>query len=206
MPAQEYSPRRSRTSRKPWPECPDIAIYRCPKCGRIFQGLEFEVPKGSTAGPTSGAFTGAGPEAPLGMPPAMPSTVPSCCGSPMKRLEPFKLGDVPGLEARYRIVGGLNNSAVEVFWEGAGPERRPEWIMLKTFTGSYIRYLTGKKRPPMVFPLADEDAYVYCDRPVCDQCVFRCKRGFIIYVYFKVHGLLEMPMDEMSDYFATRAF
>lgn len=174
MPAQEYSPRRSRTSRKPWPECPDIVIYRCAKCGMLLQNLGYGEP----------------PEPPV------------CCGEAAERLKPFQPGANPELEARYRIVGGLNNSAVEVFWSG---EARPEWIMLKTFTGSYIRYLTEKKRPPMVFPLADEDAYVYCDRPVCEQCVFRCKRGFVIYIYYKEYGLLEMPMDEMSGYFTTRS-
>jgi len=98
----------------------------------------------------------------------------------------------------YQIVGGHNQNAVQVFWETNQPLDKPEWILLKTFSGGYIKYVTSKKQPPMVFPLADEDAYVYCDESPCLQCVFRCKRGFIIYVYIKSRGLLEVPLDKMS--------
>ena len=171
MIVQEFSPLRSKAPRKPWPECPDIVIYRCTECERVYQGLNYDVPKQN----------------------------PLCCNVPMERLEPLSLENVlPEIEVDYQIVGGHNKNAVQVFWKSNDHEDNPEWIILKTFTGSYIKYVTSKKRPPVVFPLADEDAYVYCDEETCLQCVFRCKRGFIIYVYYKSRGVLEVPLDKMS--------
>lgn len=122
----------------------------------------------------------------------------------MEQLKPLQLVDVsPEIHVDYKIVGGFNHSAVQVFWETSQPENNPEWILLKTFTGGYMKYLTPKKRPPMVFPLSDEDAYVYCDTSICKECLFRCKRGFILYVYIKTRGLLEVPLEKMSDYFIS---
>ena len=176
MAENEFGPLRSKSGRKPWPECPDIVIYRCPSCGALLQNLGY----------------------------ALPPEEPFCCGARMERLPELEADDLPpGLSVDYKIVGGFNNSAVQVFWTGESPEDRPAWIMLRTFTGSYIKYLTGKKRPPLVFPLSDEDAYVYCDREECERCVFRCKKGFIIHVYFARHGLVALPMDKISEYFKT---
>ncbi|AGK53274.1 hypothetical protein [Bacillus sp. 1NLA3E] len=171
MVEKEFGPLRSRAARKPWPECPDIVIYRCSHCDRLYQALSYDVPTQN----------------------------PACCDAAMEELKPLQLGDVsPEINVDYQIVGGHNQNAVQVFWETKQPEDNPEWVLLKTFTGSYIKYVSSKKRPPMVFPLSDEDAYVYCDEDPCLQCVFRCKRGFIIYVYFKTMGLLEVPLEKMS--------
>lgn len=171
MVEREFGPLRSKASRKPWPECPDIVIYRCSHCGGLYQGLGYKVP----------------PQEPV------------CCNASMERLKPLKLEDVLSeLNVDYQIVGGHNQNAVQVFWETKQLLDKPEWILLKTFSGGYIKYVTLKKQPPMVFPLADEDAYVYCDESPCLQCVFRCKRGFIIYVYIKSRGLLEVPLEKMS--------
>ncbi|NLI13470.1 hypothetical protein [Pelotomaculum propionicicum] len=176
MAEQEFGPLRSREARKPWPECPDIVIYRCGHCGRLYQGLGY----------------------------SMPAQAPACCGSPMEQLKPLRLEDVsPEITVDYQIVGGYNQNAVQVFWEAKQPEDSPEWILLKTFTGSYIKYVTAKKRPPVVFALADEDAYVYCDNSPCLQCIFRCKRGFMIYLYIKTKGLLEIPLEKMSSYWQS---
>lgn len=171
MMEQEFSPLRSRASRKPWPQCPDIVIYRCNHCGKLYQVLDYD----------------------------LPAHEPVCCNVGMKQLKPLQLKDVtPDIKVDYQIVGGHNQNAVQVFWETKRPEDKPEWILLKTFTGGYMKYLTPKKISPMVFPLTDEDAYVYCDEPICLQCVFRCKRGFIIYAYFKTIGLLMVPLDKMK--------
>ena len=78
------------------------------------------------------------------------------------------------------------------------PKDHPEWIYLKTFTGGYLKYVSSEKRPPMVFALADTDAFAYCDEDPCLECVFRCKRGFIIYVYDSRAGLIEVPLDKMN--------
>ena len=46
--------------------------------------------------------------------------------------------------------------------------------------------------------LADEDAYVYCDREVCrmghEYCQFECKRGMVLYAHCTVHGLFRLPL------------
>lgn len=170
MGEQEFSPLRSKASRKPWPHCPDIIIYQCNRCATTYQNVGY----------------------------LLPTMSPVCCHTTMEQLKPLQAEDVlPDIQVSYQIVGGYNKSAVQVFWEKKQPEDKPEWIVLKTFTGSYIKYMTEKKQPPMIFPLADEDAYVYCDEQVCLKCVFRCKRGFIIYMYFKTKGLVELPLDEM---------
>lgn len=174
--AVDFGPLRSRASRKPWPDCPDIVIYRCNYCGRLYQGLDFDNPVAE----------------------------PACCDATMERLKPLQLEDVePKVSIDYKIIGGFNQSAVQVSWKAQQSETRPEWILLKTFTGSYLKYISSAKRPPAVFPLSDEDAYVYCNRPVCEECLFRCKRGFIVYVYFKSQELLEVPLERMTDYFKT---
>lgn len=176
MAEQEFGPLRSKAARKPWPECPDIVIYRCSHCGRLNQALGYN----------------------------MTSQKLVCCETPMEQLKSRHLEDVfPEINVDYKIIGGFNQSAVQVFWETKRQEDKPEWVLLKTFTGGYIKYLTPKKQPPMVFPLSDEDAYVYCDRNPCQQCLFRCKRGFIIYMYIKTRGLLEFPLEKMSDYFKS---
>lgn len=131
------------------------------------------------------------------------TVAPSCCGEVMTLLLPQPLSpDGLGLEVDYKVTGGFNQSAVEVTWN---PEHgNPEWMMLKTFTGGYLKYIASGKKPPVVFPLSDEDAYVYCDREVCQQCVFRCKLGFVIYAYFGARGLFELPLDKMAKYFDTQ--
>jgi len=126
----------------------------------------------------------------------------SCCALAMERLKPLQLEELPpGIQLDYKIVGGFNQSAVQVSWETTLPEDRPEWMLLKTFTGGYLKYLPLKKRPPLVFPLSDEDAYVYCDTRICKECLFRCKRGFVLFVYISSRGLWEIPLERMSDYF-----
>ena len=109
------------------------------------------------------------------------------------------------LVVTYRITGGYNDNAVKVSWKAKLPEDNPEWIYLKTFTGGYLKYIAEGKRPPMVFALADTDAFAYCDEDPCLECVFRCKRGFILYVYGKKTGLLEVPLDKMNAQWQSKA-
>ena len=80
----------------------------------------------------------------------------------------------------YDVVGGFDANALRVFWECAEGSA-PRWIALKTFTGLQLKYVLPGKRPPLVFALADEDAYAYCDEDPCIACTFHCKRGFEIY-------------------------
>ena len=58
------------------------------------------------------------------------------------------------------------------------------------------KYVTPKKWPPVVFALADEDAFAYCDKNPCVQCTFRCKREFEIYAYVENIGMVVKHLDE----------
>ena len=66
----------------------------------------------------------------------------------------------------------------------------------ETFTGMQHKYVTPKKWPPVVFALADEDAFAYCDKNPCVQCTFRCKREFEIYAYVENIGMVVKHLDE----------
>lgn len=120
---------------------------------------------------------------------------PSCCGSEMLLLE---AGDVqPDDGFSYLIFGGLNENAVKASWPVGTP---PDWIYLRTFTGGQLKFVGKDKRAPVIFALADEDAYAYCDKDPCAECTFRCKRGFELFFYFPEKGLLRIPLDRMSSH------
>ena len=170
---QTFSARRCRDTRKPRAaECPDVVFYRCPVCGALF--------------PVTGGQ-------------ALEEKEIICCGTRAERLLPAEPESVSDrIKISYQITGGYNDNAVRVSWRLASGTKPPEWIYLKTFTGGYLKYVAGTKRPPMVFALADTDAFAYCDEDPCLECVFRCKRGFVIYVYGGETGLLELPLDKMN--------
>ncbi len=168
-----FSPFRSTVTYKPQSACPGVTLFACPVCHRAYQAV--------------------GPE---------PHLPPVCCGREMPQLQALAENAMPeGYRIHYTIVGGLDYDAVKVFWHSPG-NIKPAWIILKTFTGSYIRYLTPQKKAPATFALADEDAYVYCNKPVCQRCTFRCKLGFAIYIFFAEPGLLlEMTLDKVAPRF-----
>lgn len=170
---QKFSPRRCRDTRKPFAgQCPDVVFYRCQACGALF--------------PVTGGRAGEKKEI-------------VCCGKRAELLVPGKAEEAEEkLKLSYQITGGYNDNAVRVSWKEKKKEYRPEWIYLKTFTGGYLKYIMEDKRSPMVFALADTDAFAYCDENPCLECVFRCKRGFVVYAYAEETGLLEMPLDKMT--------
>ncbi len=170
---QKFGSRRCRDTMKPLAsQCPEVAFYRGMECGALF--------------PVTG---GKGAE----------EKEIVCCGQKARRLEPVD-SETAGsqIQVTYQITGGYNDNAVRVSWKCPSPKDHPEWIYLKTFTGGYLKYVSSEKRPPMVFALADTDAFAYCDEDPCLECVFRCKRGFIIYVYDSRAGLIEVPLDKMN--------
>lgn len=178
---QTFGPRRCRDARKlPLDQCVEVRFYRCSSCGSIFHenGLHLK-DKHLT-----------------------------CCGTetePLKSISIQKAQQLcPQVSIDYKIVGGYNDNAVQVFWNRTDVTVRPSWIYLKTFTGGYIKYLSEAKRPPMIFALADMDAFSYCDKSPCLECTFRCKRGFELYAYIGTVGLILVPLDNMSPYWETR--
>lgn len=179
MTGQEWGPRRSRATTKPQPQCPEAVFFHCNRCGRVV--LEAE-------------------------PGQKKEDSPFCCQQPMEHLEPVSLDRLPEtVSCDYKIVGGYNDNTLQVFWQLSDFSYRLKWVYLKTFTGGQIKYCVPSKRPPMAFALADEDAYAYCDRDPCLECVFCCKKGFVVYLYFSGLGLVEMPIDRMSPYWQSGA-
>lgn len=178
---QSFGPRRCRDSRKlPLDQCVEVHFYRCEDCGAIFQYTGLKLEKKHL----------------------------TCCSREAIFMESISLQEArelaPGVTVDYKIVGGYNDNAIQVFWNQKEPEARPVWIYLKTFTGGYIKYLSQTKRAPMVFALADMDAFSYCDEDPCLECTFRCKRGFELYVFIEQVGLIQIPLDKMSPYWETR--
>ena len=172
---QKYSVTRTRATWKPRIADDDLPFYRCPECGRVLQGI---------AGSLPGSFSD-GLRNPMAKPPYAHDmqALPTCCGSALERMELTELDALPeGIEFDYRILGGFNSNAVECSWRISDDRFRIQWIALKTFTGSQLKYVLPKKRSPLLFALADEDAHVYCDKDVCLECTFMCKRGFVFYV------------------------
>lgn len=177
---QTFSARRCRDTRKPLAkECPDVVFYRCPVCGALF--------------PVTGGQ-------------ALEEKEIFCCQKKAERLLPKDADAVKEqVNLTYQITGGYNDNAVRVSWRTESKDCTPQWIYLKTFTGGYLKYVTETKRSPMVFALADTDAFAYCDEDPCLECVFRCKRGFVIYVYAGAAGLVEIPLDKMTAHWQSGA-
>lgn len=97
----------------------------------------------------------------------------------------------------YQIVGGYEQNGIQARWPR---ERSPEWVWLHTFSGGQLKFIPKQKSPSVVFALAEEDAYAYCDEDPCLECVFRCKSGFALYFYVPDMGLLVMPLDRLKKY------
>ncbi|HPE15836.1 MAG TPA: desulfoferrodoxin family protein [Oscillospiraceae bacterium] len=153
----------------------DPRFYRCGSCGAL--GVEF------------------GAEA--------RALMPCQCGGSRELLAPS--ADADPAEAHritYVIFGGAEHNAIRVWVEeGRHPatqEHHIAWIYLRTYTGGQLKFLLPGEKPTATFALADEDAYAYCDRPVCrmgrGNCQFQCKRGYQVYACCSVHGLRELRL------------
>lgn len=128
----------------------------------------------------------------------------SCCGSWLPQLS---LCTDPELVREHSldfvVFGGFEKNAVRIrVASGLHPmkeDHKIEWMYLKTYQGGILKYLPEHSRSMAAFALADEDAYVYCDRDVCrmgrEHCQFVCKRGFTAYAYCSRHGLMRLELD-----------
>lgn len=165
-----YGHLRHRAIKKPAVECPPIRFFRCRKCGNLFSSM-------SVLGDGS---------------------LPVCCNEAMEELIPKPADTFEDIKLSYRIFGSLNENAIKATWECEDWNEKPVWIWLRTFTGGQLKYVSERKRSPLLFGLADEDAYAYCDKDPCVECTFRCKRGFGLYYYFEKRGLLYLQLERMS--------
>ncbi len=162
-------PCRFLATSKPRKTRPDACFYRCSRCGRLLIGL-----------------------------PAEGISPPVCCGVEMEQLRPLCLDGVEGAELDYEILGGPNENAVRVSWQGAAPA----WLWLDTFRGGqYVE--PGQRDRRAVFALAGEDAYAYCDKDPCEECSFRCKNGFVLYAWLPEKGLVSLSLNRIAATSAT---
>ena len=186
---QSYSVTRAKTTWKPRVIEEDLPLFFCRHCNTVFAGI---------ASSDSATYIGTG-RSPLFLPPYLSSQKPQCCGFDMAMSTYIKPDDLPkSISLDYLFIGGQNNSSLKILWSIFHDKHRIEWILLKTFTGMQVKYIQPGKRSPIVFAFADEDAYAYCDKDPCEECVFRCKRGFVAYVSVTHLGVVRMPLDRMS--------
>ncbi|MBC3889744.1 hypothetical protein GH810_15645 [Acetobacterium paludosum] len=170
MQEKKFGIKRSRATTKPKAGYFEVAFYQCENCKSIFQSITTTIQDGLI-----------------------------CCNKEMERLKTKDPSEIANsVLINYRIVGGYNDNAIEVTWEILKKKDAIEWIYIKTFTGGQIKYITKQSKTSVIFALADEDAYVYCDEDPCLECTFRCKRGFEIYIYLNKSGLIKIPMDRMQ--------
>ncbi|HFZ8993977.1 TPA: desulfoferrodoxin family protein [Citrobacter freundii] len=144
-------------------------FYRCPQCGEFFarigkHGAEHRI---------------------------------SCCGQELTALIVHAADDALAQQHLpfMTISGGFEANTLSVTVgtppHPMEPDHHLEWIFVYTFQGGQFKFLQPNALPEATFALAGEDAYVYCDRPVCKgrQCKFNCKRGFVAYTWCNQHGL-----------------
>lgn len=125
---------------------------------------------------------------------------PTSSSCPIESLDRLHIHDYEEIRDQinlsYDVVGGSDANALRVYWTVSEKTYTPCWIALKTFTGLQVKYVLPHKRPPIIFALADEDAYTYCSEDPCTTCTFRCKRGFEAYVYIDRIGVVTLPIHE----------
>ena len=159
---------RCKETRKPSVFAPPVQFLHCPVCGNLVASIR--------------EITGEM----------------SCCGHSMEVLKPHAPEAFEEeIRLSYLIFGSLNENAVRAIWECRDEAEKPVWIWLRTFSGGQIKYLKPGKESPVIFGLADEDAYAYCDKDPCVECTFRCKRGFGLYFYFERRGVIYLPLERM---------
>lgn len=172
-PPEQYSTRCIISHRPPY-RSGEPQFYRCCACGSVLVRLPRREGQRLPA----------------------PSVV--CCENP---LAPLSAGEDPAvLEAHamdYVVFGGYEHNAVQIRVASAAhpmtAEHHIEWIYFYTYQGGQLKYLPLFGSAKATFALAEEDAYAYCDRPVCNMgrgvCQYRCKRGNAAFAYCNVHGL-----------------
>ncbi len=177
QPSQEHYSTRCLISHRPPFRTAEPLFFRCGVCGAV--SVVSRPPEGGT------------------------SPVLQCCGRACQPLE--RCQDVEVLEQHrldFVVFGGFEHNAIRVTVGGGSHPmeegHRIEWVYLRTYQGGQLKLLPGKTRSAVNFSLADEDAYVYCDREICrmgrEHCQFECKRGMAVYAYCSVHGLMRLVL------------
>ena len=191
MVKQEFSATRTHATWKPRVTEADIPLFHCPECGHVYQGI-------TDGSPLTFSGTGRSLVAEL---PFQNVAAPLCprCGKPLESIPFIEHDNLPdGIELDFQFRGGFNNNCVKIKWDIRDTARyQLQWVLIKTFTGSQLKYVHEKKYSPLTFAFADEDAYCYCDSDPCEECMFRCKFGMCAYCFIMGLGLVHMPFDRM---------
>jgi len=168
-PAALKTSTRIKNSTKPSFIQREPTFYRCPQCGQVFVTVNTR----------------------------SDDTQIHCCGTALSALIAHTASDALAEQhlPLMTISGGFESNTLTVN-VGASPHPMEEshhldWIYLYTFEGGQFKFLRPTDLPEARFALAGNDAYVYCDRPVCkgSKCKFNCKRGFTAWCWCNQHGL-----------------
>lgn len=188
MNTTEYSITRTKATWKPRITDADIPFFKCDTCGCIFAGVSSN---------EQSVFSGTGRSL-VAEPSYLHVSAPVCCGQQMSRVGFLEKDDLPeSISLDYRFEGGFNNNCLKISWSVTDTDYAVEWVCVKTFTGMQTKYVLPKKRSPLIFAFADEDAFCYCDKNPCVECKFRCKAGMVAYVSVEGAGVVRMPLDRM---------
>lgn len=102
----------------------------------------------------------------------------------------------------FTVFGGFEKNAINIrIGGGIHPmeeDHRIKWVYVRGAQGEQFKYLPLRAFAKVNVAFADEDAYAYCDRPICrmgrEHCHFQCKRGLEIYAYCTRHGLFRLEL------------
>jgi len=176
---------RSKISHRPQFMCAEPRFFMCRHCGNLMIQQTMQAKRKKETEKSGVLIT--------------------CCGQKMNRLvahteNTYDEQHVP----EYTIKGGFANNAIEVRIGHTNhvmtEEHHIEWVYLYTFQGGQLKHLNATQEPKVTFAMAEEDAFVYCDRPICKMsqgegnCMFRCKRNMVVYAYCNLHGLWKTRM------------
>ena len=185
----KFSATRSKTTWKPRVAENDLPLLYCAHCGTYQLGI---------AGKEPSSYRGTG-RSPVLYPPYTHIEKPQCCCSDLEASPYIDQADTPeNIFLDYSFIGGFNNNSLQIKWDISDSTFRVDWVLLKTFTGIQLKYVTPNNCSSLIFAFAEEDAFVYCDKDPCEECVFRCKSGFIAYVCIVNYGIVRVPLDRMA--------
>ena len=191
---------RCRISHRPPFRTQEPLFYRCSHCGSltVFTRPAPDHPEASGKAARPGTAGKSVRAESAGCLPVL-----FCCG---EELSPLPVCHDPKILEEHKIeftlFGGFEKNAARItVGSGIHPMRgdhRIEWVYAGGFQGGQLKYLPAGGSSKAQFAFADEDAYAYCDRPVCrmgkEHCQFQCKRGLIFYAYCSRHGLFRLEI------------
>lgn len=165
-------------SRKPLYRTEEPVFFRCDVCGAI---VVKHHPSGSKMDEKDSFYAG------------------ECCGHTMKQLVPERDGQMmEDHKMDFVVFGGFDHNTIRIEvaegYHSMDEAHHIEWIYLHTFQGGQMKYLYRKSDSSAQFSLADEDAFVFCGRDICENCRYQCKRGHTAYAYCSQHGLYELRL------------